>query len=542
MRVILRDLIKEFPDFTILSGEAGLDNEVKTVSVMDAPDIYEWMKGGEFLITSGFSFREDPFYLLKLIRELEKRNVAGLGIKMVRYLDKLPEEVIDLSNQLNFPVIDIPYSYAFTDVINPVLSKIVNDQAEKLSTSEKIHNTFTQIAINEEGIDKIIEKIGEILKTDLAFIDLEFNNFYIESKDKEFIEDIEERNLEKIKEKYCTYPIETHNDIYGYIFLKKEICKNLDILENITLEHASTVLKLEIQKKISQRQIEEKYRDEFIQDLIFNNIKTIEEVNSRASSYNWKMENGLTTIIVDIDDYKSKLVTVKDKKELDKLREKIFETSKILIKNYFIKSYYTLYSDIIVFLIEPYRIGEEDYFKNIIEISKLIQARVQEEGSLTVSIGIGSYQEDIMKTSISFLEAQKAIRIGRKIYGNNKIHIYKDLGIYKVLYDISESEDGELFYNSYLKPLLESDKENDTEYILTSNTLVRNDWNFKKTSRDLFLHYNTILYRFEKISELLEDDFKTRESKFKLELALRLKEISSNKVLYMDNNKRDKTL
>ena len=51
----LRDILAMdiFRDFKIIAGKNGSDREVKTVSVMDAPDIYKWMKGGEFLITSG---------------------------------------------------------------------------------------------------------------------------------------------------------------------------------------------------------------------------------------------------------------------------------------------------------------------------------------------------------------------------------------------------------------------------------------------------------------------------------------------------------
>ena len=49
-----------FWDFRIIAGEKGEGREVTTVSVMDAPDIYEWMKGGEFLITSAYVMREHP--------------------------------------------------------------------------------------------------------------------------------------------------------------------------------------------------------------------------------------------------------------------------------------------------------------------------------------------------------------------------------------------------------------------------------------------------------------------------------------------------
>ena len=544
MEIAIKDLLKEFKDFRVLSGESGIENKVKTVSVMDAPDIYEWMKGGEFLITSGFSFREDPLYLLKLISELEKRNVAGLGIKMIRYLDELPEEVRLLSDELNFPIIDIPYSYAFTDIINPILSRIVNEQADRLSRSEKIHNTFTKTAINGDGIKSILDKLKEILDVDIYFDNVEFEEEYLDSiEDRIFLKNLASLEFEELEDKYHIYMVETSDHLYGYLVLNKDIGQGLDYIEHITLEHASTVLKLEIQKKISERQVEQKYRDEFIQDLIFNNIKTKEEVKSRASSYGWSIEDGLIALIVDIDDYKSQIVENPNIEELDTVREHIFRASKNIVNNRFLKAYYTLYSDIIVFLIEPYRIVEKDYMSYTEKVAGEIRDIVKGRSSFTVSIGIGSYQENIMDVHKSFQEAQKSIRIGRKVYGNSRVHIYSDLGIYKSLYDLSVSEDGREFYTEYLKKLVDLDRNQGTDYIKTIDTIVRNDWNLKKkTSQDLYLHYNTILYRFNKICEIQNDRFNNRDSKFKMELALRLRDISSNSILYMDNNFKDKTL
>lgn len=62
-------------------------------------------------------------------------------------------------------------------------------------------------------------------------------------------------------------------------------------MDRITVEHASTVLKLNIQKEISNHQMEQKYRGEFIQDLLLNNIRTVEEANNRATLYGWKMDS-----------------------------------------------------------------------------------------------------------------------------------------------------------------------------------------------------------------------------------------------------------
>src|SRR5699024_12404667 len=113
--------------------------------------------------------------------------------------------------------------------------------------------------------------------------------------------------------------VQIDGSIYGHIIVEESKKDNmLSDLDRITIEHASTVLKLNIQKEISNRQIEQKYKDEFIQDLILNNIRTVEEANNRASLYGWKMDKGLSCLIVDIDDFKEQFIYLIGTKCLEK--------------------------------------------------------------------------------------------------------------------------------------------------------------------------------------------------------------------------------
>src|SRR5699024_12058135 len=124
------------------------------------------------------------------------------------------------------------------------------------------------------------------------------------------------------------------------------------------------------------------------------------------------------------------------------------------------KYYYTTYSDSIVFLVEPDIKSKEELFKKLQNISKRIREKVSSYSDFTVTVGIGSYKESILDVYISFVEAQKAVRIGRTIYGNNYTHVYSELGIYKMLYDLSLKEDSSIFCNKYLDELIKYDVEN----------------------------------------------------------------------------------
>ncbi|MFR8495295.1 MAG: helix-turn-helix domain-containing protein, partial [Parvimonas micra] len=83
------------------------------------------------------------------------------------------------------------------------------------------------------------------------------------------------------------------------------------------------------------------------------------------------------------------------------------------------------------------------------------------------------------------------------------------------------------FINDILK-ILKYDKEKDTTYFETLNRLIENNWSLKQTSKKQFLHYNTIKYRFEKISEIINKDLNDNNTRFLLELGYRYLKLNKN--------------
>ncbi|HSH36224.1 PucR family transcriptional regulator, partial [Schnuerera sp.] len=405
MDMKVKNLMNQFQNFKVLAGEGGLNRKVSTVTVMDAPDIYNWMKGGEFLITTAYIMKDNPLELKNLVIKLNENGASALGIKIGRFIEELPPEVKKTADMLNFPIIYIPTDFAFSDVIHPVLSKIVNMQAKKLMMSEKIHKSFTQIVIEGKGTNHIIETLYGILNRNVAFMDLVFNRNYIRSKSNKFKEDIDNLGLKKILTKYYNYTVQIGSSIYGYIIVEENKKNNsLEDLDRITIEHASTVLKLNIQKEISNHQIEQKYRDEFIQDLLLNNIRTVEEANNRAALYGWKMDKGLVCLIIDIDNFKGRFLSLENTKGLEEERDNVFRLITVKMKKSFYKSFYTNYSDSIVFLIEPDVNPIEDFFKKLERVSGEIRNEVRENSDFTVTVGIGSYKKSVTDIYISFIE------------------------------------------------------------------------------------------------------------------------------------------
>src|SRR4051794_14811325 len=111
MSVTVRALLEEryFTRYKVLAGHRGLDREIQAVALFDAPDGYMWYKGKELVLSSGYLFQENIELFQKVIIHINQLHCAAIGIKVDRYLKQIPQEFLDLCNQLNFPLISIPY-------------------------------------------------------------------------------------------------------------------------------------------------------------------------------------------------------------------------------------------------------------------------------------------------------------------------------------------------------------------------------------------------------------------------------------------------
>src|SRR5207302_460032 len=89
-----RDDLDRSPGAGDLAGASGLDRVVQRLNVMEVPDILPWVKPHELLLTTGYPLRDAPDALVDLVAELDERGLAAMAIKLHRYIDALPPQML----------------------------------------------------------------------------------------------------------------------------------------------------------------------------------------------------------------------------------------------------------------------------------------------------------------------------------------------------------------------------------------------------------------------------------------------------------------
>lgn len=521
--------LPNFSDLNLLAGENGLDRELTNVTVVDTPDGTNWLNGGEFVITTAYMLHEEKD-LLEFLQVLHEKQAAGVGIKENRYITTIPEAALKMADELNLPLISVPEAYPFVDIINPVLTQIISRQSLLLTQANKIHKEFLGLAINNNSVPEILKTLSSIIRISCAFIDTHFRNIFFSDESSSLMQKLQDADMESITseflEQYDYYTVANKNEQFGFLLFEKG-CLQMQENGNMqtALEYASIVLILHIQVQIANQQMAEKYKASFLEDLLTNNVKTDVEIHNRARLYGWDFTNGGLAAVVDINNIKKYFTDHLDSntnRMLEEATEIIFRHSIQEMHQMFPQSKYFRQSDLIVFIISMPEDSREGLPEQLEQTFRRLQGRLKMVSPFTITLGIGQYYENIRDISKSYSEARVAINLGYSLQWFDRILFYNRLGLYRLLAPVMNSPESEELCIQYIQPLEDYDRKYHGELLPTLQEILQNGWNLKESAAGLYIHYNSIKYRYSKICKVLNLDLADHNNRSLVEIAMKL--------------------
>lgn len=145
-------------------------------------------------------------------------------------------------------------------------------------------------------------------------------------------------------------------------------------------------------------------------------------------------------------------------------------------------------------------------------------------------VGIGTDVEGIKDLARSFKEAQVALEVGKVFDTERSIVRYDNLGIARLIYQLPTTLCEMFLKEVFKKGSIES---LDHETLFTIQRFFENNLNVSETSRKLFVHRNTLVYRLEKIKKITGLDLREFEDAIVFKVALMVKKyLTSNPVKF----------
>ena len=168
--------------------------------------------------------------------------------------------------------------------------------------------------------------------------------------------------------------------------------------------------------------------------------------------------------------------------------------------------------------------------KDLEKLARSISDTLSSEFYTRVNVGIGTVVVGIKDLARSFKEAQIALEVGKVFDTDKSIVSYDNLGIARLIYHLPTTLCETFLQEVFKKGSIES---LDHETLFTIQRFFENNLNVSETSRKLFVHRNTLVYRLEKIKKLTGLDLREFDHAIVFKIALMVKKyLSANPVKF----------
>jgi purine catabolism regulator len=536
--ITVQDIL-EIPELNLrlLAGHKSTSNPVRWVHITEVPDPTKWLKGGELLLTTGYSFVGDEHQQVAQIKRLIDHNISGLGFGTGFSFDKVPPAIVAVAEEYGFPLFEVPYHVPFLAITEAVASKIVNEQYSLLQRSLAVHEKLTKIVLEEKGLEAILSTLSALVGCSAVLFDFHgvvlCEAAYRRHLGAELIADlwrmISDRradrqnfalSMEGVGSGVQVYPVVASHRIGAFLAVVKD-SGDFSEYDRIILHNVVTVTALELVKKKAVAETEKRLAGDFFDELIASDLYE-EEIARRLAFFGLEPQSPHLIVLVDIDVQEGEEAADRSDAAAQDIKERLHWSVDEFMARHDLLGISASRSDSVVVLVQP---GKMDA-KEIIRLAGELQAVIAEMlPEISVSVGIGRPHRQLIDLRQSYYEASYAIKI-RKLKGEPRvIASFDDLGSYGLLLGLQDTLSLEVFYDSVLGKLQDYDEQNSSDLVKSLACFLEANGHWGDAAEKLYVHRHTLRYRMKRVEEITGRELNQSQDRMEFWLALKAKEL-----------------
>ena len=538
--ITVQDIL-EIPglNLKLCAGKKAVGNPVRWVHIAEMSDPTRWLKGGELLLTTGLALVDREAEQLAMLQRLIDANLSGLGFGVGFGFKSVPESMIALAEQHDFPLFEVPYNIPFIAITEAVASKIVNEQYALLQRSLAVHEKLTKIVLEEKGLQFIISTLSGLVGCSAVLFD--FHGLVLcEAAHRRRIPAALIADLwEQISDKRASrqdfavdapqgggsvqvYPVVASHRIGAFLAVMKDAGEFSDY-DRIILHHVVTVTALELVKKKAVAETEKRLAGDFFDELIASDLYE-EEIARRLAFFGLDPAAEQLIALVDIDGFTTPADDLPDKVEtiVQDVKERFHWAVDEFLAQHDLLFISASHSESVVVLVQLGSLDSHDVLALAGELQATIGRLIPE---ITVSIGIGRPHTTLVDLRQSYYEALYAIQI-RKIKGSTSvIASFDDLGSYGLLLGLQDTVSLEVFYDSVLGKLRTYDEQNASDLVKSLACFLEANGHWGEAAERLYVHRHTLRYRMKRVEDITGRDLGSSQDRMEFWLALKAREL-----------------
>ena len=347
--------------------------------------------------------------------------------------------------------------------------------------------------ISNQVLQNTLEGLREISRTEFCIIDTDGKT--LASTYSEF--EIQPQDIQAFVESQAASQL-----VKGYQYFK--VCDDYQ-LEYILVAHGEDedtymvgkLAAFQIQSLIVA--YKERFdKDNFIKNLLLDNLLLV-DIYNRAKKLH--IDTDVKRVVYIIETHNEK-----DVNALETVRSLFASKTKDFI---------TAVDEKNIILVKEVRQGES--YAELDKTANMILDMLNTEAMTKVRVAYGTVINDIKEVSRSYKEAKMALDVGKIFYASKNVIAYSNLGIGRLIYQLPIP-----LCKMFIREVFDgkSPDEFDEETLTTINKFFENSLNVSETSRQLYIHRNTLVYRLDKLQKSTDLDLRVFEDAITFKIAL----------------------
>ncbi len=511
-------------DASLVAGAEGLERRITwSCSMRVRLPAFDSIQGGELALLTFAKLRRLNETLPHLLTSLHKEGVAAVAVA-AQSLETLGAEAITLANHLHLPLILLPPLAPIEEIEREVISFVVSfrDEIERKATG--VSQQLMQLSIQGVGITGVCESLatsrGKWVVMQDAEQHIRFQAAPPGAKTLLLADPLTDEFLRSHGLARVVEPILIRHEIVGYLSLIGEE-NAFDYSERLVLNHATPIFAIEFARERERSEVESRYHVEAFMNVLQGQYQQPEEILARVRHLGYDLTGSQIVVLFEAASSEEDAALLQWARRIREEMLRIWPTCWLMSDAHRITALVPVAS-----LVEEERQGETEEEQTLVTRIERFSTRLQQNRSNVplpqFSCGIGRVATHVQGIPQSFREAQRAVEIGRRLFGEGNIHSFARLGIYRLLFYLDGQTELTTFYQEMLGPLLDYDARHDGTYIKTLECYFQYNGNLSQTARTMHFHRNSLIYRLERIEEILGRSLEDAELRLSLQIALKI--------------------
>ncbi|MCW2581578.1 MAG: Purine catabolism regulator-like protein [Klenkia sp.] len=540
-------------DGTLVAGSSGAGRVVRQVVVDDPADPLAGA-GPDVLVVLGARLPPaDPAQCRALIERLQALGTAALAYRDADGPPAVPAEVRVEADRRGFPVVALPRASRLDLVVAEVFGAIVTKQAQALDLANRMHNQFIDVALTGGGLTEVTTQAASFLEgaavlglgpdreimtsagpaedvrevrdwlwlldaaADDAFADLAPSRRLSENRADQAIvtpaDVLADADLSPADGillvpghhelpggvgEYAVAPIMAGDQRHGWLVAVNRRGPML-VGAGAVLERGAVIAALSEIRHQAVHSVELRFQGDLVRRLVSGTVGHTERTLAYTRSFGWRLDGPVVVLVTATETVAD--ASADPTRALDVL-DRLADGWRSAIDGEVAGAAVAgLATEIVTVLPLDGRTADE-LTALVSAVTGRVNARLRRVGRV-LATGIGRPAASLSGLGDAHQQAQRALQVGQEIHGEATATHFDQLGVFRLLSLIPDSNELRSYVDEVLGPLADASDADSADLRDTLRVLLETNLNVAESARRLHFHYNTMRYRIGKLERML---------------------------------------